>query len=147
MKGCDQRKPSSSIPLSVTSNSSKYWQRCPINVKASFETELQHSILREVSEVQEFVMSSMETYVISRQHVMSNFLNSLCDRTRKESWSSVNPEHALKLNSLSGAHQFPMVVIPEQVKEQPSNLTDCNAGKFCRHFERSAVNCNIIKDA
>lgn len=128
------------------SNSSKYWHRCPINIKASLETNLQHSILREVSEVHDFVMLSIEAYVILWQHVMSNFLNSLWDWTTKESSSSVTPEHLLKLNSLREACQFPIACIPERATEQSSNLIDCSIGKLCRHFDRSALTWTIIEN-
>ena len=90
-------------------------------------------------EVHEFVMLSIEAYVILQQHVMSNFLSSLCVCIRKDRHSSVTPKHLLKLSSLSDASQFPMAFILEVVTEQPSNLIDYNPEILCRHFARSAV--------
>lgn len=131
-------QPSSSILVSVTSNSSNNWH-FPINQKASVLTKLQDSILREVSREHEFVMSYMDACVILPQHVISNFSSSFCVCTRKEILSSVTAAHLLKFSSFSEAHELPMAFNPELVPIQPSSLTNCSLEKLCRHFVRSIV--------
>lgn len=138
--------PSSSISLSVTSNSSNNEHRCPINKKASFGTRLQDSILREAREVHDFVIPSIEAQVILRQQVMSSFFNSLCLWARKTRHSSVIPEHLLKLSSTREEFQFPMAFIPD-VTKQPSSLIDRSAENWPRHFARSVVTWTTIEYA
>lgn len=140
-------KPSLSISLSVTSNSSNNLQRCPINAKAFFGIRLQDSILREVREVHEFVIPSIEAQVIFRQQVMFSFFNSLCLWARKMRHLSVSPEHLLKLSSTREAFQFPIALIPEHVTKQPSSLIDRNPENWLRPFARSVVTWTTIEVA
>jgi len=128
----------SSISVSVTSNSSKSWNR-PINKKPSLLIKLQDSILRDLSREHEFVRLDMNSCVTVRQQVMSNFSRFLFVFTRKERFSSVTPTHLLKFNSLSELHELPRAFNPDSIPKQPSSLTNCSLGKLCRHFARSAV--------
>ena len=114
----------------MTSNSSKNVQCCPINEKASFETRLQASILRQVREVHDLVTDCIDREVILRQHVMSNFLSSVCLLAIAEIPSSETPEHLKRLSSLSDAQQFPIIFNAEEVTSQPSNLRHCSIEKF-----------------
>lgn len=137
-KGRSMEKPSLSISFSVRSSSSSKWHRWPIKTKASFETRLQDSILREVR-LEHDVTLETEMSVILVQHVMSSFFNPLCFVTRNERPSSVTPEHLLRLSSFSDIHPFPIAFSPEQVTWQLSNLIACNFGSFSKLVARAFV--------